>query len=242
MIKHFILIFSIGAGLLACSSVNTISVDSNTISVDSNSVPVTAEYEEKNKIDSLINPYRIELEDEMLEVIAHAEQDFMKARPNGPLNNWSADAILNSQLIEKKNNLPVLCLLNVGGLRSPINKGVVTLGDIYKLMPFDNEIVWVLMPVNSIHDIEEYINESGGEPIAGIEMEAGEFILKDSMNFDNGFWVLTSDYLFDEGDNMVFFQKYLKVELTGVLMRDAMIMEAKKQKILVWNNDKRINL
>lgn len=235
MIKNFIFIFSIGAGLLACSSVNTISVDSD-------SVPITAKYEEKNKIDSIIGPYRVEMEDEMLEVIAQAENDFTKGRPNAPLNNWCADAILNSQLIEKKADLPVLCLLNVGGLRSPINKGLITLGDIFKLMPFDNEIVWVLMPASSIYDIEEYLSKSGGEPIAGLEMNAGKFSLNDSLASESAFWVLTSDYLFNGGDHMDFFQKKLKVELTGVLMRDAMIMEAKRQEVLVWNNDNRINL
>ena len=36
---------------------------------------------------------------------------------------------------------PIFCLLNTGGLRSSIGKGTVSLGDIYKLMPFDNTIV-----------------------------------------------------------------------------------------------------
>jgi len=53
MIKY-IFIFLCGAGLLACSSVNTISVDAKTTAV-------TDEYNVSSKIDSMVKHYQEEM-------------------------------------------------------------------------------------------------------------------------------------------------------------------------------------
>lgn len=234
MIKHLLYII-IGAGLTACSSVNTISVKSE-------SIGVTSEYEEVNRIDSIVAPYRTQLEQEMLEVIAVAENDFTRDRPNGVLNNWSADAILNSIPKTQFNEKPYFCLLNFGGLRNPLSKGDIVLGDVYKLMPFDNEIVIVELPYSSLSKIVSYLMSSGGEPISNAILDFNHIdILGDDGESDT-FFVVTSDYLMNGGDNMNFFQDQLNVIHTGVLMRDAMIEQVKQQKVLDFNDDERIIL
>ena len=133
ILKYCIALF-FGAGLLACSAVNTITVESD-------SVAVTDRYASPNIIDSIVSPYKVGMDAIMDSVIAFSPNDFTKGRPGGSLNNWSADVILSETLSLIPKSGPVFCLLNVGGLRNPINKGGVTVGDIYKLMPFDNEIV-----------------------------------------------------------------------------------------------------
>lgn len=234
MLKYFISII-IGAGLTACSSVNTISVVTD-------SIAVTDDYQKANGVDSIISPYKLELEKEMLEVIAIAENDFTKSRPNGALNNWSADAIFNSVDKTDFGNSPYFCLLNVGGLRSPLSKGEIVLGDVFKLMPFDNEVVVVELPFSSLGKIAEYLVNSGGEPISNAVLDFNHIdIIGDSGESDS-FYVITSDYLMNGGDNMNFFEDQLNVIHTGVLMRDAMIEAVKKQKILVFKNDERIIL
>ncbi|MCH2224009.1 MAG: 5'-nucleotidase C-terminal domain-containing protein [Crocinitomicaceae bacterium] len=233
MVKYISAII-IGAGLLACSSVK--------VKTDSNSIEVVASSNSENIIDSLISPYKDSLESEMLEVLAYANQDFVKGRPSGSLNNWSADVILQSQIRNTRLSAPTFCLLNVGGLRNTINKGDVTLGDIYKVMPFDNEIVWVEMPIECMKDIEAYLKNSGGEPIAGAHVENGELKIDGVNDQTKKVWVITSDYLMNGGDRMVFFEKRISARLTGLLMRDAMINEAKLQGVLVWSDENRIVL
>ena len=93
----------IGAGLTACSSVNILSVKSESISV-------TDEFQKVSVVDSIVYPYRIALEEEMFEVIATTENNFTKSRPNGSLNNWAADAILNSVDKSVFNLAPYFCL------------------------------------------------------------------------------------------------------------------------------------
>ena len=131
-------------------------------------------YDHENRIDSIVQPYKKDLEKEMLEVIAHADHDFTKGRPNGTLNNWATDALLDNQLRTSKGQRQVMSLLNVGGLRNPISKGDVTVGDIFKLMPFDNNVVWVEMPIEVLPEIEAYLRKRGGEPVGMVKIEKGK--------------------------------------------------------------------
>lgn len=233
MIRYFIIAF-VGAGLLACSSAK--------ITVDSESITIVEQSGQPNAIDSLVAPYKEDLEAEMNEVIAKAEQDFIKGRPSATLNNWAADAIFYSQIREAELNAPAFCLLNVGGLRNTINKGDVTLGDMFKVMPFDNEIIWVEMPISSLSDIEAYLVAKGGEPIANAKMKGGKLLVHGVDDKTEKFWVITSDYLMNGGDKMNFFQDRLSEKRTDILVRDAMIEEAKMQEILIWNDENRIEL
>lgn len=234
MIKYCIS-FILGAGLLACSSVHEITVNSE-------SVPVDNEVAVMNAVDSMINPYRDSLESEMDVVIATSEHDFTKGRPNGSLNNWSADAVYDHQVKTMNRTQPVFALLNVGGLRNPISKGDVTVGDIFKLMPFDNEVVWVEMPVETLNDVAAYLVEKGGEPISGAKLENGELVLNGINNETKTYWIITSDYLMNGGDNMSFFEKKVSSHYANILLRDLFIEVAKSQGSLVYNDEKRIML
>ena len=218
---------------MACSSVTTLSVESAPITVTEN-------YEKENSVDSLVAPYKSALEAEMNEAIASAPNDFTRGRPNGSLNNWSADVVLDavsdSLVLEKS----VMSLLNFGGLRNSLNKGQIALKDIFQLMPFDNEIVIVEMPVETIEEIEIYLKASGGEPIGGAKIIKGKLIFDVETLNRTSFFIVTSDYLLNGGDKMYFFQKNLNVVHTGILIRDAMISAAKEQGELRWNEDERI--
>lgn len=232
---RILLILSLGAGLLACSSVNTLSVSTQL-------VPINEAYDDINinKVDSIVSPYRDSLKEEMREVIAYASQNFTKGRPGGALNNWAADAILSYHTRNLRLTSPAMCLLNVGGLRNPINQGDVTVGDIYKLMPFDNEVVWVEMPMSEIPAIEAYLLKTGGEPIAGAHLDKGKLIFNGEGVQSESFWILTSDYLMNGGDKMTFFEQRISQRGTGILLRDTFMEVAIFQKELVFNNEQRI--
>jgi len=237
MLKYIIL-FSVGAGLLACSSVNTIRLNAD----DSSNSDVLSQGTEMNAVDSIVEPYKQELDDEMNEVIAYAERPFERGRPGGALNNWATDALLESQIGQARLSGPTFSLLNFGGLRNSINEGDVTLGDIFKVMPFDNEIVWVEMPVESLADIASYLISKGGEPIGGAFLINGKLEIDGVTAGTKSVWVLTSDYLMNGGDNMTFFEKKISVEYPNELLRDAFIRMAKKQKLLVWSDELRIKI
>lgn len=227
-------IFIIGAGLLACSSVNTLEVSAKTVGVRED---VTS----NQTMDSIISPYNDSLRTEMNEVIAASDVNFIIQRPSSNLMNWVADAIFVNQTKNVRLGEPTFCLLNTGGIRSVLNKGEITLGDMYKLMPFDNEIVWVKLPSSVIPDIEEYLTKSGGEPLSGARLVQGKLEINGWRKDAQYIWVITSDYLMNGGDKMSFFGKKEDVMLTGHLMRDALITEAKEQQLLVEDTTVRIS-
>lgn len=233
MIRNLFIICLLGAGLMACSSYNTIKVENEQIKVD-NSV------QNNTIIDSLILPYRKDLEKEMNEVLAIAEIDFLVQRPCGNLNNWVADALLDYQVKKIKLDAPVFCLLNTGGIRSSINKGNVTRGDLFKVMPFDNFIVYVKMPVSSLTEIEKYLISSGGEPISGARLEKGKLILDEVDKSKDYIWIITSDYLVNGGDKMTFFKQNIEIVSSDVLLRDILLLTAKEQTILKSDSISRI--
>lgn len=233
MLRYFIYII-LGAGLLACSSVSVIQVEADYIPVD--------EVSHSARIDSIVSPYRDSLENEMNVVIGHASENFEKGRPNGSLNNWAADAVYQHEVKTMDQNRPIFSLLNVGGLRNPISKGDVTVGDIFRLMPFDNEVVWVELPIESLEEVSAYLMKSGGEPIGGTRFEDGKILLNGVNDQTGSFWIITSDYLMNGGDNMSFFEKKISYRYANVLLRDLFIAVVKSQGEMIYNDEERIKL
>ena len=213
-----------------------------TVSSTSTEVRSSASYDDTlNVLFDLIEPYRDSMKDQMGEVIASANNDFtVRRRLSGNLNNWVADAILANQIRNKRLSEPVICLLNNGGIRSAIPKGMVTIGDIYKVMPFDNEVVWVRLPMKVLNEIHAYILEKGGEPLANALVTKDSVVLNGLLERHTHFLVITSDYLLNGGDNMTFFRQAVEKTPTGVLIRDVLIEEARNQGVLIADTSNRM--
>lgn len=229
---HSVLIM-IGAGLTACSS---FSVQKEEYQL----IPVTELPEQTTLLEQEIKPYRDSVEWEMNEVIAHADTSFIPERPCGNLNNWVADAVFTNQTKTVRLNTPILCLLNTGSLRTTFNKGNVTIGDVFKVMPFDNTVVWATFSIDILPEIANYLVGSGGEPIAGAKLLNGKIVLNSTPPNASEVIIITSDYLVSGGDKMTFFKKAKNLNYTGKLLRDCLIEEARQQGTLVSNPENRM--
>jgi 2',3'-cyclic-nucleotide 2'-phosphodiesterase (5'-nucleotidase family) len=221
-----ILILIIGAGLTACSSYTYTSYNANRVAVDGAVVSDAA-------LDSLVSPYRRALSLEMNRVIGKSLQDMSVARPNSVLGQWTADVLLRygrDSILKGQAEFPVIALLNTGGLRASLPKGNLTVGDVFKLMPFDNLLVALKLPAGRLPEIEQYIAQTGGEPIAGFRIVNGK-IQTDNATSDY-FWVITSDFLANGGDRMLFFREPEERILTGVLLRDLLMREIEQKKVI----------
>jgi 2',3'-cyclic-nucleotide 2'-phosphodiesterase (5'-nucleotidase family) len=207
------------------------------ISTEPNKIAINNELGNSDKIEKIVTPFKDSLDKVMNQIIAFATVDYISKRPGSNLMNWSADALLAHQTRNVKMNEPVMVLLNTGGLRSTLNKGDISLGDIFKLMPFDNQVVWARLPKESLNYIAQFIQKSGGEPIANVIYQNGELIFGSSPDSYTHFWVITSDYLFNGGDKMNFFKEAIEVNQPGVLLRDVFIEEAKFQGKLILNEE-----
>ena len=232
MIQKILSSIILGAGLTACSSYLTTNYSSKT-------TPVDTEGKKSEWVLDYIKPYKDSLDADMNKVIARAEVDFVVERPSGVLNNWFADAVFANSTRSVKFQYPVMCLFNTGGIRANINKGDVTLGDVFKVMPFDNMLVYVVMPMDVLPEIAAYLKKSGGEPISNAQLSNDGLAIGDGQKSDY-FIIITSDYLAAGGDKMTFMQKKVDLTETGFLLRDVLIQEATEQKVLKADFNQRI--
>ncbi len=229
MLKYFFTI-CFGASLMACSS---------HFVLNSNTISVTEDKKNSSQIDSIVKPYRDTMNVAMQQYVAFADTSFIVQRPSSNMMNWVADAIFIQQTQNVRLALPIICLLNTGGIRSSIGKGIITVGDFYKVMPFDNTVVWVEMPIESLDEMGEYIKKTGGEPISNCFVEGGKVKLNSVPEGSKTFIVITSDYLANGNDKMEFFKKGKIFNETGKLLRDVLIDHARQEGTLVSNNELR---
>lgn len=234
MKKIIFLFFLIGAGVTACSY--HLQVKGSKQDIDGSS-------KSSVEMDSLIAPYRREMMKEFGQVIGETTNDLVVVRPNSTLGFWICDQLIakakDSVLFSQE---PVVAFINIGGLRADIPKGPITIGDIYKVMPFDNRVVYLKLSLDKIPEIEAYLKERGGEPIGGFSLIKGKLEFPDSRANQKGyFWVITSDFLANGGDNMFFFNKPLDRLDTNVLFRDFIIEAVKKEKKITYSPQERIN-
>lgn len=161
---------------------------------------------------NIAKPYKIKIDNEMNEVLTFSKLDLRKGQPESLLGNWTADICLEIVQQIYKGDIDI-AMFNNGGLRSSLSKGEITKGDIFQLMPFENELVVVDLNKNEFKLFVEYYIKTGGQPIGF----SNQFSLNDSV-----FSILTTDYLVNGGDKMIFY-KNKDYTSTGLKMRDAII-------------------
>jgi 2',3'-cyclic-nucleotide 2'-phosphodiesterase (5'-nucleotidase family) len=200
-----------------------------------------------------IAPYKIKLDSEMNEVLAVTATAMMKGEPEGLLGNFVADLTLkkaNEKYAPADGAKIDICMLNNGGLRTPLPKGEITRGKVYELMPFDNRIVVLTISGEKTMQMLEYLAAIGGAPVSGIQMgiknKKPVDITVNGTAFDvsRTYKIVTSDYLANGGDKMSFFKDPVKIEDIDYLLRDAIIdymkEENKKGNQLKAEQDRRL--
>jgi len=187
---------------------------------------------------SLVMPYKDNLESDMQETIGFSTVELVKGKPESRLTNYLADLFLEEgkRYARKQalNFVPDVAYLNYGGLRTDLPKGKITVGKIFELMPFENEMVLLKLNGDQMYRLAEKIAENGGDCIAGMKMgikngQAADLEVTGSP-FDpaKDYWIVTNDYVAAGGDNMEMFTHPLKYVKTGIKIRDCFIDHMKK--------------
>ena len=103
-------------------------------------------------------------------VIGFAAATLVAERPESPLMNFTADALLLQARAFCGEKIDV-AITNKGGLRSDMNKGVITFGDIYNVYPFENNLVTLTLNGQQMLKLFDEMARVGGEAISGARME-----------------------------------------------------------------------
>ncbi|HYQ56809.1 MAG TPA: 5'-nucleotidase [Draconibacterium sp.] len=178
-------------------------------------------------------PYKEMLDEDMNRVISVSDLELVKDKPESPLTNFLADLLLKEgarvaeeQQIEVR---PDLSFLNYGGIRSSLPKGEITVGNIFELMPFENEMVFVKMEGEQIYAFLNYIATGRGGSVGGVKMvidndkATNVEVNGKKLDVDKSYWMVTNDYVAGGGDGLDVFQEKLQYINSGVKIRDVII-------------------
>lgn len=172
---------------------------------------------------TFLEPFRDSLKKNMNFALVYSTQTLTKELPEGNLGNYCADASLR-QALERcavlKLESPDFCFLNHGGLRASLPEGIITIGNIFELMPFENELVYLKVSSSTVDSILNWIAIKGGAPISGIKFQLNskkaEKIKIQNQAFQNEkeYKIITSDYLANGGDGLFFLKQETPIHLS----------------------------
>ncbi|MEW4924201.1 5'-nucleotidase C-terminal domain-containing protein [Algibacter sp. 2305UL17-15] len=209
--------------------------------IEGKRIEINNELNQNDAIETFINPYRNHIEKDLDSVLAYAEDTYSKT--DGALNtaigNFMADIVFSeaNPIFEKRTGNSIdAVLLNYGGIRSIIPKGPVTSKTAYHVMPFENRIVVVSLKGSTVNEAVNYlIRSSKAHPISGLNLiiDADNNLLNAKINGENidadkTYFVATSDYLYNGGDHMIFFQNNEGVYDLDYKIRNVLIDYLKK--------------
>lgn len=218
----------VAIALLLLTSVACQRTFTATPTLQTTDVPVAKFIPEDPELESQIEPYRKQVTQKMTEIIGNAPVALGTANYQSPLGNFIVDLLLSEARERYDGQLDIATTTN-GGLRVPIPMGVVKVGDIFELMPFENELVVLTLKGSDMKALFDLAAAYKYAPIANATysvkdgkataVKIGGQPLDENKNYK----VVTSDYLAGGGDNMVVFKNAIKTEKVGIMMRDAII-------------------
>lgn len=210
---------------MACNRVYVLHhYESQSISLDT-----LANIKADSSILAFIEPYQIKLNQKMDSLVVYSEKAMQKQKPESELGNLMADLMLEKgeHLYGKKIDFS---LMNYGGIRSVLPKGAITLGKIYELMPFDNQLVVLTLDGKTTQELLNHWAKKGGTPMAGVRFEIDSlrkatnvFFRDKKFDLNNNYTLVLTDYIAKGGDQCSFLENALKYEELNVLYRDVII-------------------
>ena len=124
-------------------------------------------------------------------------------------------------------------IVNEGGIRAPLPKGAVTVGDVVSVLPFDNTVVAVPMKGDEVRWLLDFVARRVGKG-GFAQVDGVSFIIRDgraasirvggrALKSERVYRVATIDYLLEGGDGYTQFARATggPVERTGVVLHEA---------------------
>ncbi len=183
------------------------------------------------RTDAYISTFRDSVSVKMNRVIGRSDVALTLSVPESPMSNFVADLMLNdSQPMAERLGLPKtdIAVVNIKGLRTQLPAGELTVGNIYQLMPFENEVVLVELSGNEVIELFEHMASMGGDGIAGATFTIRNGKVEDAkvgnvaVEPGKRYCIATSDYMANGGDKYYVFLNS-KQMILGVTLRSMIL-------------------
>lgn len=143
-------------------------------------------------------------------VLGVSTQYMEAGRPESLLSNLTADILREAAL--KYGGKPAdVGIMNMGGLRSSLPGGDITVGDVYKVFPFENKLFTLTLTGEQLLDLFRRFVAVGGQGISGAQIvighREGPYLYEatvggKAINKDKTYRIATIDYLAEGNDGM----------------------------------------
>ena len=214
-------------------------------------IEVTSELDAKPDSQALaiIAPYKVSVDSVMSPVLGMSRVAMNPNRPESLLSNWAADVMVEGSTAT---GLPAadMGLVNIGGLRNNMPKGIVRKGDVILISPFENSLVVLEMKGKDLLNLIQNIAAVGGEGVSSsvrlVISKDGKLISAtingEKISHKRTYTVATLDYLAEGNDKMYALKKAKKRHEIGLKTRDVMIESIIKHRIIDAKMEGRITI
>ncbi|QBZ98404.1 5'-nucleotidase C-terminal domain-containing protein [Flavobacterium sangjuense] len=246
VVKHFVLLLTFTAVISCAEKKYAVT------KIEGKEIGITDKQPEVTEIENFIKPYRDRIDADLNTVLGNAPETLDKSGEwQTPMGNFLADITFekSDKVFQSREKKAIdICLLNHGGIRSIIPKGNVTARTAYEVMPFENSAIVIGLKGEQILEIVNYIiSEKKPHPLKGLTFTIDKSnqpknVLVNGKTLDKTkvYYVVTSDYLSNGGDNMLFFKKGVEKYDLDYKLRNIIIDYFKENKTITANKDIRI--
>jgi len=181
-----------------------------------------------------LQPVKQKVDAQMNVVIGQAAETMKGHAPESLLSNFNADVYLERASLFLGEPVD-MSVVNLGGLRTVIPAGNITVGKVFELMPFENELVILWLRGDKLMGLLQYFARHGGEGESGVRMTIRNRTAEDitvngkPIDLNRLYTIATNDYLAGGNDNMVQLGQYEKRTNTGLKIRSILIESIKNE-------------
>jgi len=181
-----------------------------------------------------LQPIKAKVDAQMNDIIGQAAETMKGHAPESLLSNFCADVYLQAATKYMHSDVDI-AIVNLGGLRTEVPAGNITVRKVFELMPFENELVILWLNGDKLLELLQYFASMGGEGVAGLRMEIeNEKAVNITVNnkpLDKNrlYSIATNDYLAGGNDKMEQLAHYEKRVNTGLKVRNILLHYIKEE-------------
>ena len=185
---------------------------------------------------ALLAAYKVKKDSVMGAVVGKSARAMESGRPESLLSNLIAD-VLRESAAQVLGHPADVSVMNMGGIRSSLAQGDITVEDVFEILPFENALCVLTVKGDVLMQLFADMARRGGEGLGGARLEIsadGELLgaTVDGKPVESGrtYTVATIDYLAEGNDGMTAMK--LAEEKTfpaGMVLRDVFMRYVKEQ-------------